>query len=172
MPRVHTVKKARGIAGNCGKCGKILRKGQPYIHWAFFRSGKRVRCNALACRPLPSELTQSKYKGPAYAAQEEVQRRVGDCTTVNELESLRDDAAQMVEDIVDEFEESLSNIEAGCGHTESSVYQDLESRREEYEAWKDEIESAEFDEPEEDAALNHWMEQQETLTNALDACPE
>lgn len=51
---VHTVKKCRKSPGDCGRCGRTIKKGEPYIHWKFRYGGKRVRCLECPCKRAAS----------------------------------------------------------------------------------------------------------------------
>ena len=194
MPRVNHVKSARKNQGKC-RCGKRLGVGSPYLWWKFRFGGRHVRCTKPKCAPKGSELTQSEIKGGCYAAQEnvadELEALSNDCT-VDELETIRDEAAQNVQEVVDLLQEKLDAIEEGTGHTGTPVYQELEERHGEVESWHSEIEDAEFEEWEADEAdeddedlddeekkgaeqdsRDGWLQDQcDILTSAMDSCPE
>lgn len=181
MPRVERVAKCRVDQAPCEKCRKPLPKGSAYIHWTFRFGWKHTRCTDPTCYPKPSELTQSEIKSNAYAIQE---TDISEATTIEDLEELRGEAAQGVEEIVDLIQEKLEAIEEGMGHANAPVYEELDERRDEYECWEQEIEGVEFeefdeyipedaDDQEKAEHKTDWFEDQRlVLQDALDNCPE
>ena len=78
MPKVERIKKARKPQGRCGKCGTEIKRGDPYVTWAFRYGGKRVRCNAPSCYPQASDLTNSPYLSEGNRIAEEYGRISGE----------------------------------------------------------------------------------------------
>ena len=66
--------------------------------------------------------------------------------TQEDFDTLRDDAAERIEGLVDLIDEKLSAIEEGMGHSDVPVYYELEERRDMYQTWADEVSSVTFDE--------------------------
>lgn len=157
----------------CEKCRAEIKPGDPY-KWVQPKSGpyggaKRVRCGACPAW-RPSELTYSKMAG-VYAAQEQLEDDLGGCSSVEDLESLRDDVAEQVREVASEYEEGADNIEGGFGH-ETPTAEEMREKSEELEAWADEIESVEFDEPEEGADVEqHWEDERCNLDEIVSSCP-
>ncbi len=166
----------------CGKCGVEIAPGDPY-KWvqpksSVYGGSKRYRCTACPTW-RPSELTSSKMAG-VYAAQEQCDDQVYGCEDVDALEALRDDLADQIEQVGDEYEEAAQNIIDGFGH-DTVQSDDLQQKAEELRAWADEIRGTDFDEfeepdeePDEDAddVRESWLEdQQAKLADVLSECP-
>jgi hypothetical protein len=129
----------------CDKCGKEIKVGDPY-KWTEIKMTyggmKKVRC--MDCPSWKqSELTMSKMSG-VYAAQEMVEDT--DVLSVEDLESLRDDAVSQIEEVAQEYEDSATNIEEGFGHS-TSMSEELNEKAESLRSWADEIQSVDFEEP-------------------------
>lgn len=140
---VHTVKKCRKSPGECGRCGKKIKKGEPYIHWKFRYGGKRIRC--LECpRPRYSELIFSGKLSAIEAAREGIQDAIEAFRGDHDSDSLRsalETAAEDVRQVAEEYRESAQNIEDGFGHSTQQC-DDLNERADAVEAGADQIESA------------------------------
>jgi hypothetical protein len=151
MPRVNSVKKARKSAGKCDKCGKDIKKGDPYKWWKFRYGGKHKRC-AKCPYPRASELTQSDKLSRLYGAGENIQDAISAFEGDYDVESLRstlEEAANDVREVGEEYQESASNMEEYFQG--SSQVDELNEKGENCESKADEIESAagdleEFDE--------------------------
>lgn len=170
----------------CGKCGNEIEVGAPY-KWVKTKSGPyggtvKYRCSTC---PVwrPSELSSSKM-AEIMAAQEELDDQLPAAESVDDLESLRDNLAEAIRGVAEQYEESASNMEDGFGHeTEQSM--ELRERAESLEAWADEVESVDFDDfdeddigeedPDEDeieaARDAHWEEQRSKLDDIAQECP-
>lgn len=73
---------------------------------------------------------------------------VSDATSIDELESARDDAASAIRELAGEKEESAQNMEDGFGH-ETEQSEELRDISEQLESWADDVEGVDFgDEPE------------------------
>jgi len=144
MPRVHRINKARKPQGNCPRCGTAITVGMPYLKWAFRYGGTHKRC--VNCPPKPSELTQSEILGAAYGISEQYDPH--SCESIEDLREMQQEVVDEIEQIVDLIQEKLDNIESGCGHTDLPVYEELESRREMYEEWKQEVEDVDIEDVE------------------------
>ena len=110
MTRVHHVNKARKSPGKCGRCDHRIKKGFPYKWWKFRRSGKYIRCADPACAPKPKDLTQSEFWSAVFGIQEE---RFELNTSIEDLESARDNVVGELENLRDEQEDKRSNMPEG-----------------------------------------------------------
>lgn len=115
MPKVYSVKKCRKSPGKCGKCGTTIEKGSPYVYWAFMVGGRggptRIRCGGKSCYPRPSELTQSEFWSTVLSLQESGFSG----STIEELESSRDEVVTELTNLKDEFENrKTEELESRC----------------------------------------------------------
>jgi DNA-directed RNA polymerase subunit M/transcription elongation factor TFIIS len=173
----------------CGKCGKEIEPGMPY-RWVQPKSGPYGGTKRYRCMECPtwreSELTTSKMAG-VYAAQEQVDDELYTCEEMGDLESLRDDVADQVEAVADEYEESAQNIVDGFGH-ETSMSEELADKASMLRDWAEDIRNVafdDFDEPDEmpdddeddreatvEEAKEDWInEQRERLSDEMGNCP-
>lgn len=132
---------------NCGACSKPIEVGTPYKHVSLKSGpygGTTLRRHEGCPNWKQSELTMSKMSG-VYAAQEDFEDRIDDCNSVEDLEALRDDVAEQIKAVGEEYGESADNIEDGFGH-ETYVSTELREKQEALEGWGDDIESVSFDE--------------------------
>lgn len=121
MARLNRVKSFRGTtktaSGNltCGKCRDEITKGDGYVWWANrlpgSRSGtKNVRCLKPGCHPKPSEMTPGR-RGELMSIQEDVSDALsGEGLTLDDIQSIAEDAAERVREIATGLEESADNI--------------------------------------------------------------
>ena len=123
MPRVNHVKHAR-LPTKCGRCGRAIEKGDPYL-WAKTRYGpKLVRCPDHSFRA--SELTSSDKLSNLYSAQEDVEDEVkavrdllarsdfGHAELLEALRSLGDtleNSASQAEETGSEYQESADAVD-------------------------------------------------------------
>lgn len=158
----------------CGACGKDIEPGTPY-KWVKIKSGPYggAKMNRHEACPTwkPSELTSSKMSG-IYAAQEQCDEQVGDCESIEDLESLRDELEEAVRGVAEEYEESATNIEEGFGH-ETSMSEELKQKAEDLNGWADDISNVAFD-PFEETAPDDLPEDadEDTVAEAQDAWDE
>jgi hypothetical protein len=130
----------------CGKCGKEIAVGDPYKHTTVKRTYGGVRM--VRCVDCPDwrqwELTTSKM-APIMQAQD--QTSFDDCEDYQSIVDTLEEFANTVRDVAAEYEESADNIEDGFGH---ETYQSAELREkyEALEAWADELEQLDEQEPE------------------------
>jgi hypothetical protein len=97
------------------------------------------------CYPKRQDLTQSAIYAAAWDAQDGANDAIPGATDVDGLESIRDNTAELVDDIANELQEKMDNIESGVGHTGLPIYDELDERRGEYERWSESIEAVEFE---------------------------
>ena len=153
MPRVNSVDKARKSPGQCGKCGKAIPKGRPYIHWKFRYGGKRIRC-ASCPRPRQSELTNSDKLSRCYGAAEAIEDAIAQFHKDYDEEGLRtamEDAANEIQEVAGEYRDSASNVESGMNGNRMPICDELEEKADTLESKASDLESAaaeieEFDE--------------------------
>lgn len=141
--RVTTVDKARKSPGSCGKCGKEIKVGDAYIWWAFFRSGRKVRCTTCP-RPRQSELTGNEKLSQCLSAGESIEDAIFCFQKDHDIEDLRsamEGAAEQVREAAEAYRESASNIEEGFQHTTSQSDEQNE-KADNLESKADEIEQA------------------------------
>jgi len=146
VPRINKVKKAQKPQGNCGGCGKPIKKGDGY-RWIKFRyGGRRVRCMDTKCVFKDSDLTQSKMS-EVYSARETLEAAVNDWDgeDAEDLRSALSDAADSVRSVADEYQNSADSIKDRF--SESQTADDCEEKANALNEWADELESAadEFD---------------------------
>lgn len=143
MARVKDVEKARTSPGNCGKCSKEIKKGEPYLWWKPFRSGKRLRCGTCP-RPRPSETATNEKVSLCLSAGESVEDAINLFRKNEDLEDLRsalESAAETVREASEAYRESAQNIEDGFQHT-TSQSEELAEKGDNLESKADEIDSA------------------------------
>lgn len=124
MPRVNRVKSARK-EWNCGRCGILIEKGQPYT-WAKTRYGpKMVRCPDHHFRP--SELVSSDKLQRIFGAQEQAQDAIGAFRLHVALVNADEDGDnieavyQGLQDLADEFDGAAGEAEeVGNDYQESA----------------------------------------------------
>lgn len=127
----------------CGVCHRQIVKGEEYRFWQPRHGPRFTRC--LTCPPpARSMLTGSEILSMAWdIADDPVD--VPDDATLEDVESMRDDFAERIQEVVDLIQEKLDAIESGMGHTGVPVYEELEERKGGYESWQQEVESLDFD---------------------------
>jgi len=175
----------------CGKCGKEIEPGMAY-RWVQPKSGPYGGTKRYICLDCPtwrqSELSSSKMAG-VYAAQEQCDDDLYNCGDTSDLESLRDDLADQVEAVADEYDESAQNMVDGFGH-ETSMSDELVEKAESLRSWAEDIRSVYFEEFSEDdvesvpdatesdheddveQARDEWLnEQRELLSDEMGNCP-
>lgn len=124
----------------CGACQRVISKGETYRYWKPRHGAKQTRC--VTCPPPSrSSMTGSEILGMAW----DIADADYTADTREELEDLQTEVAEQIGDIVDGITEKLDNIEAGMGHPYAPVYEELDERRGEYEAWQQEVEGVDFD---------------------------
>ncbi len=108
MPKVTTQK-----AGKDYPADKIT-KGQTYYAWQFY-TGPVHRSPTY---PKPSQLTGSEKKAAALRAYEDLQDAINAATTPEDVRLACEQAASDAQDAIDQYEESISNLEeafpGGC----------------------------------------------------------
>lgn len=164
MPRVNSVKRCRKSPGSCGKCGKKIAKGKPYIWWKFRYGGKRVRCDECP-RPRASELINSPKLSAIQAARESIEDAVASFRSDHDFDALHsalEDAAESVREVAEEYRESAQNIEDGFGHS-TSQSDELNERGDAVEAGADHIDdvASRLEEFDEDAEENETDDDRE-----------
>jgi len=136
MPRVNQVKRSQKDQGACGRCGKALPKGSPYVWIKFRHGGRRIRCTDSACRFRPSDLTQSKMSG-VYAAQENAEDSIGDLCSVEGIKGLAEETADSIVEVAEEYQESADSIHDSF--SESTTADECEEKAEGLNDWAETI---------------------------------
>jgi Zn-dependent M32 family carboxypeptidase len=178
MPRVFKIEKSR-VPHKCGKCACEIEKGQPYVYWTkrvgFGRiSGvKYVRCAKSECYPKQSELTSSEF----HSAWESIKENTdfSSASTVEDLESARDEAVNEATNLRDETQGKFDNMPEGLQQGDTG--QLLQERIDALEEVISNLESADisFEEPdkEEDATdEEHEQAVEEALSSRLQEIAE
>lgn len=145
MARINHVKRAQK-EHKCGRCGDTIEKGQPYIWVKPSRfDSKKVRCVKVTCKLRNSETVSNEKISQAYevqeTAQDELETWTGDDGSIADLEAILQTASEGAQEVVDMFDESISNLEdAFPGGT--PAIDEQEERKGEVESWVDELDSA------------------------------
>lgn len=137
--KVYTVKKARKAQGNCEVCHKPIEPGMGYrfIEPRYGAMKKRhLECAAFRA----SDMTSGKMSG-VYAAQEGVEDFLAEWDGLDraDLVAALEQAADEIEAVADEYEESAQNIEDGFGHSTMQSEELAEAARED---WAEALRSA------------------------------
>lgn len=184
MARINRVQKCRKAQGNCYTCHEPIEVGSAYSWSKANRFAPKYRWHTTCAAPRPSVLEGNYKIGMLMEAQEDAEDRLGelarpttvaDCESwLEELSSIRDDAAQAVRDVAEEYRQSASNIVDGFGHETEASYQQ-EEWADQVEASADEIDDVDFDEapdPEDDpeeADIDSWADNcVSALTEAIE----
>lgn len=149
--RINSVQKANKPQGKCGRCGKVIGKGDSY-RWIKGRYGPRkVRCSN--CRFRPSEMTSSDKLSRLYSAKECVEEAIGnDFDSTDDIASELQDAANEAREVAEEYRESADNIES-CFGSRTSQCDEIEEKADQCESWADALEGIdlpEYDESQEE----------------------
>jgi DNA repair exonuclease SbcCD ATPase subunit len=113
MARIHSVQQSRK-EHVCSKCRDTIAVGVPY-RWVAI-GGRRasqtiVRCMKMACGFRPSDMTNSKLKS-IYAAQEAIDDTCSEeRISIEGILQVVQDASQSAGEVMDEYSESIDNIE-------------------------------------------------------------
>src|SRR6267142_5656923 len=110
MARSFTAKKSKaGKEIKCGRCGAPILAGEQYFYFAVaFRGAKQIRCKNHS--PKQSELCGNKMSG-AYAANEGIEAALNESDlTIADIASALESAAQEIEQVRDEYQESYDNL--------------------------------------------------------------
>lgn len=143
MPRVDHVKKSRK-EHKCSNCTRPIEVGSSYRRWRRNFQSDYVLCNECPTPPR-SFFTTSEIKAVAWDL---IDEEIESFETQEKFEDIvRGYEERIREELVDLIQEKLDNIESGIGHTDVPVYEELEERKDEIEAWADDvanIDSGEF----------------------------
>ncbi len=168
MPRVTFVKKAQ-------KDNPVCKAGESYYWWKFRYGGKRYSL----VPPRGSQLTQSAY----YSSIRSLSEMIDDWRGGSEdLDGLRDDVIQQLQDIGEECQESLDNIpdalqEAPTGELLTERIETCEGMVNELESYDIEsgpeeiAEDDDLDKDEKADALQDWVtETTSEFSNFVSEC--
>ena len=162
MPRVNRVKKARKPQGECGKCRKKIKRGEPYIWWKFRYGGRRVQCGTCP-GPKRSELTQSDKLSRLYAMEESIEDALVLFEKDHDLDNLKstlEDAANEVREVAEEYRESASNVESGMNNR-MPICDELEEKADTLDGKADELENVSLEEFDEESVEKEGKETKE-----------
>jgi hypothetical protein len=130
----------------CDKCGTEIKVGDPY-KWIAPKSGpygghKKFRCGA--CPPWQvweySSSLSARIQQITHTADEALEA----ASTLDDLQTERDNAADMFDEIAEEQEEKSNNIVEGFGH-ETSMSEELQDQADQLHQHADEIRGTEPD---------------------------
>jgi hypothetical protein len=172
MPRVHHVKKAR-------KDNPVCKKGGSYYWWKFRHGGKHFSLTY----PKQSQLTQSPYLSVIYDCQDawgELQDPAGVVasewdrsyvvTWLGEIANSMESIAENLRELVDQYEESASNMEEYFSGSEridnlrdagsecEQTCDDIKTMMEEVRSTAEEIESLELPDKDDFDDEDEWQE--------------
>lgn len=142
LAKTKTTKAAKEYT--CEKCREAILKGESYISYKVgFRSRYVHRRHDLpGCRPRPSERESSKL-ADVYAAQESAQDALDSLdsnnASIEELESIRDEFAQAIRDVAEEYSEASTDDNGTVFNV------DAEDRAYTLESAADEIENVDLE---------------------------
>lgn len=121
----------------------LVKKGESYYHWSFRFGPMHISKTA----PKRSQLTQSEWLSQFYQLEEEMAE--ASASSVEELESLRDDWLQNIESMRDEAQDRLDNMPEGLRENSNSG-QTLQEYVDALENWMQELEGVDLSIDEED----------------------
>lgn len=159
----------------CGGCHRVIEPGEKYRYWIRRMGGKVIRCKDCP-NPPRSFFTGSEIYAMAWDIADQ---EVPEFTSMEEFDDWKAELVNQIEEIVDLIDEKLSAIEDGMGGPIGPVYEELESRKGEYEGWQDEVDSTYPEEPEEctncgvtqeDHGDHGFVPDEESDSDACDDC--
>lgn len=161
MARLHKVAKSRK-EWKCCKCGKPIKKGDPYYHFQFYKRPRNERC--MDCRPRRSELIASDKISRVVAAQEEaMDGLMGSGQTVEDAKEILQEMANEVEEVGQEYQESADSIREYFENSDTA--DDCEEKAGELEDWANRLRDWE---PDDDEALEQDLEESGYLDEITD----
>lgn len=180
MPRVATKTKNRGGKQGtygCVRCSQPIEPGQQYMEWSF-RYGGTYRQHAHHGSPRRSQLTQSKL-GEVYAAVEGVEEQLSPAgggrgwEEASDLEAMRDEVLEVVEQVATEYEEAAENFGGGGPNQEQAdMVREFVDALEQVDIPEQPEREEEQTKKEYEEALEEWRTDAEgALQEALDQAP-
>ena len=139
MARCFSAKKSKaGKEIKCGRCGAAVTPGDPYFYFSVgFRGVKQIRCKDH--HPRPSELCGNKMSG-AYAANESLEEAINSASTVSEISSALETAAEEIKQVRDEYQDSYDNLPENFQNSDQG--QDIQSNVDGLTDYADALENA------------------------------
>jgi hypothetical protein len=132
MPRVTFVKKAR-------KDNPVAKRGESYYWWKFKFGAKHYSLTP----PKRSQLTQSNFFSQMYDIEDEVLGNFAGMQSVDDLQSVVEDAADQIRALGEECQDNLYNMPESL--QESPTGELLQSRIDECEGMAEELEGVDLD---------------------------
>ena len=148
--RTNFVKKAAKDQGNCKKCGKEIKKGDPYKWIQKYRGSKQIACEA--CQFSDADRTSSDKLATVYEARDTAISEVEgwDGEELDDLKSIMDEFVSEVNDVAGEYRDSADSIRNSF--SESSTADECEEKADNLEDWANNCEDPGFDEFDEEDA--------------------
>lgn len=119
----------------------IVKKGDTYYWWQFKNSPKQIS----ATKPKRQQLTQSSFYITVWDLEDNLEAL--SASSVDDLQSERDNITEEIETLKDETQGSLDNMPEGLQQGDTG--QMLQERVDALENWKDELDSVDLDDYEE-----------------------
>lgn len=163
MARVTTVKKARKDQPSpCVRCHKAITAGQGY-RWVANRIGRmsstkriHVECGSFK----RSETTFSDKLGRLYDAQDDAHTEIDNWPNDGEPSALEDvlkTTADTADEVAEEYQASLDNMPEGLQQGDTG--QQIQEKVDACESWSQELQSVDFEEFDEQAAIDTAVEE-------------
>jgi hypothetical protein len=132
--RLRKVERSRK-EGKCGKCGRKIEVGMPYLWWQFRYGGRHVRC--VDHPPDPWELESNSKR----AALLEAASLIGEAVDAKEtMRASMESAMELVNEAIEEFQEAIDSWQ-GTNLEGSEMYANFENAISELEMWHSEADS-------------------------------
>lgn len=148
MAKVHHVKHARKAIRSEG-----IKVGDEYYWWKFRYGAKRVS----KTYPKRQQLTQSDFLSQVYDLEDRINELSIDAyASAEPLKSDLDEIAADIRALGEEQDEKLQNMPEGL--QQGATGELLQERYDACEAWADEIESIEIEEPDAEAIVDELRE--------------
>lgn len=141
----------------------IVKKGQEYYSWKFRHGGVQISLSY----PKRQQLTQSGFLTQLY----DIEDWVGNISAndAEDLQSIRDDIVQEIENLMDETQGSLDNMPEQLQYSPTGEL--LQERIDGLEGWKSDLEAVDlddYDEPEDNLIIGELDARAESV-DELDA---
>lgn len=137
--RLNKVKSARKSPGLCGKCRKPIERGESYLFWSPYRSGRQLRHDTPSCQPAPDELESNEKRAAALRAQAHIDDARNAEEAPHEAAASIRAAIDEAETIIDALDEHVNNV-SGTPLEGTAMYLAFDDDKGTFEDWKDSVE--------------------------------